>query len=79
MAIGFLRAMNEHARAPQTILRYRLRRYSARMQPSLSTIGASRFRSGRYAVRQLIDYLKRTFQLHAFRSLSRTPTYKGQS
>lgn len=60
MAIGFLGAMKEyglHAPVDMAIAGFDdipLARY---MQPSLSTIGASRFEWGTTAVRQLIDFL----------------------
>ncbi len=61
MAIGFLRAMKECGlNAPHDIAvvgfdDIPLTRY---MQPSISTIGASRFEWGMTAVRQLIDFLE---------------------
>ncbi|MBE2267369.1 MAG: substrate-binding domain-containing protein, partial [Anaerolinea sp.] len=61
MAIGFLRAMKEHnLRAPDDIAvvgfdDIPLTRY---MQPSVSTIGTSRYEWGKTAVRQLIDFLE---------------------
>lgn len=61
MAIGFLRAMKECGlNAPHDIAvvgfdDIPLTRY---MQPSVSTIGASRFEWGMTAVRQLIDFLE---------------------
>ena len=69
MAIGFLRAMKEHGlHAPADIAvvgfdDIPLARY---MQPTLSTIGASRFEWGTTAVRQLIDFLENEtpFQPH---------------
>lgn len=69
MAIGFLRAMKEHGlNAPTDIAiigfdDIPLTRY---MQPTVSTIGTSRFQWGATAVRQLIDFLenKTPFQLH---------------
>jgi len=60
MAIGFLRAMREkNLRAPQDIAvagfdDIPLARY---VQPSLSTVGASRFEWGAAAARQLIEFL----------------------
>ena len=68
MAVGFLRAMQEHSlRAPADIAvvgfdDIPLTRY---MQPSVSTVGASRFEWGSTAVRQLIDFLEKEtpFQL----------------
>lgn len=74
MAIGVLRAMREHGlHAPADIAvvgfdDIPLARY---MQPSLSTIGASRFEWGTTAVRQLIDFLENEtpFQPH------RVPTH----
>jgi LacI family transcriptional regulator len=67
MAIGFLRAMKEHnLRAPQDIAvvgfdDILIARY---MQPTLSTIGASRVLWGATAANQMIDYLdnKNPFQ-----------------
>lgn len=67
MAIGFIKAMKEHhLRAPHDIAvvgfdDIQLARY---MQPSLSTIGASRFSWGAAAATQLIDFLEteRPFQ-----------------
>ncbi|MBK8021527.1 MAG: LacI family DNA-binding transcriptional regulator [Chloroflexi bacterium] len=69
MAIGFLHAMKQHGlHAPHDIAivgfdDIPLARY---MQPSLSTIGASRFQWGATAIRQLIDYLENEtpFQPH---------------
>lgn len=69
MAIGFLRAMIEYGlHAPEDIALIGfddipLARY---MQPSLSTIGASRFEWGAAAVRQLLDFLdnETPFQPH---------------
>jgi LacI family transcriptional regulator len=69
MAIGFMRAMKEHGlHAPADIAivgfdDIPLARY---MQPSLSTIGASRLDWGTTAVRQLIDFLenKTPFRAH---------------
>jgi LacI family transcriptional regulator len=61
MAIGFLRAMQEqHLSAPEDIAvvgfdDIPLIRY---IQPSVSTIGTSRFEWGATAVRQLIDFLE---------------------
>jgi len=61
MAIGFLRAMKEHGLTAPTDIAVvgfddiPLTRY---MQPSISTIGASRFEWGMNAVRQLIDFLE---------------------
>ncbi len=68
MAIGFLRAMKAHQlRAPEDIAvvgfdDIPLSRY---MQPSLSTVGASRFEWGTLAVQQLINKLdgEKPFQL----------------
>ncbi|MCE7947527.1 MAG: LacI family transcriptional regulator [Chloroflexi bacterium CFX4] len=68
MAIGFLRAMHVHGlRAPEAIAvvgfdDIPLSRY---MQPSLSTVGASRFEWGTLAVQQLINLLddEKPFQL----------------
>lgn len=69
MAIGFLNAMREHnLRAPADIAvigfdDIPLIRY---IQPTISTIGTSRFEWGTTAVRQLIDFLENDtpFQLH---------------
>lgn len=61
MAIGFIKAMKEHnLRAPDDIAvvgfdDIQIARY---MQPSLSTIGASRFLWGSSAATQLIDFLE---------------------
>jgi len=61
MAIGFLRAMKERGlKAPNDIAvvgfdDIPIARY---MQPSLSTVGASRFEWGATAVRQLLDFLE---------------------
>ncbi|HNZ01256.1 MAG TPA: LacI family DNA-binding transcriptional regulator [Anaerolineaceae bacterium] len=61
MAIGFLRAMNEHhLRAPNDIAvigfdDIQIARYT---QPSLTTIGASRFLWGSLAANWLIDFLE---------------------
>jgi LacI family transcriptional regulator len=68
MAIGFIRAMKEHnLRAPDDIAvvgfdDILVARY---MQPTLSTIGASRLLWGATAAHQMIDYLENdnTFQL----------------
>jgi LacI family transcriptional regulator len=73
MAIGFLRAMKEHglhAPADTAVVGFDdipLTRY---MQPSLSTIGASRFEWGATAVRQLVDFLENETPF----SLRRIPT-----
>lgn len=62
MAIGFLRAMQEHnLQAPADIAvvgfdDIPIARY---MQPSLSTVGASRFEWGAAATRQLLDFLEK--------------------
>jgi LacI family transcriptional regulator len=61
MALGFLNAMKEHGlQAPQDIAvvgfdDIPLSRY---MQPTISTVGTSRFEWGAMAVRQLIDFLE---------------------
>lgn len=61
MAIGFLRAMREHGlKAPDDIAvvgfdDIQLARY---VQPSLSTVGASRIEWGATATRQLMDFLE---------------------
>jgi LacI family transcriptional regulator len=73
MAIGFLRAMKEHQlRAPDDIAvvgfdDIQISRY---LQPSLSTVGASRFSWGSLAATQLIDFLENE---HPFQS-QRIPT-----
>jgi len=67
MAIGFIKAMKEnHLQAPNDIAvvgfdDIQIAKY---MQPSLSTIGASRFLWGSLAAKQLIDFLEneRPFQ-----------------
>lgn len=70
MAIGFLRAMKEqglHAPADIAIVGFDdipLTRY---MQPSVSTIGASRFEWGATAVRQLIDFLENELPFQVYR------------
>jgi LacI family transcriptional regulator len=62
MAIGFLRAMRERGlQAPADIAvvgfdDIPIARY---MQPSLSTVGASRFEWGAAATRQLLDFLEK--------------------
>lgn len=69
MAIGFLRAMKEdHLSAPEDIAvvgfdDIPLSRY---MQPTLSTVGASRFEWGASAARQLINFIENgtEFQPH---------------
>ncbi len=61
MAIGFLRAMQEHRlQAPDDIavVGFDDIHIARHMQPSLSTVGASRFEWGATAVRQLIDFLE---------------------
>ncbi len=73
MAVGFVRAMHEHGlQAPDDIAvigfdDIPLSRY---MQPSISTIGTSRFEWGVTAVRQLIDFLENEtpFQPHRIRT-----------
>ncbi len=61
MAIGFIRAMKEHhLKAPDDIAvvgfdDIQIAKY---MQPTLSTIGASRFSWGSLAATQLIDFLE---------------------
>jgi DNA-binding LacI/PurR family transcriptional regulator len=73
MAIGFLRAMKEHGlHAPDDMAvvgfdDIPLTRY---MQPTVSTIGTSRFEWGAAAVRQLIDFLDEGTPFH----LHRIPT-----
>ncbi len=61
MAIGFLRAMKEnHLRAPDdiTIVGFDDIQVAKYMQPTLSTIGASRLSWGALAAAQLIDFLE---------------------
>ncbi|MBI4760151.1 MAG: LacI family DNA-binding transcriptional regulator [Chloroflexota bacterium] len=70
MAIGFLRAMHERGlRAPQDIAvvgfdDIPIARY---MQPSLSTVGASRFEWGAAATRQLLDFLENNTPFQPYR------------
>lgn len=69
MAIGFLRAMREHglnAPADIAVVGFDDIPLTRFMQPSVSTIGASRFEWGTIAIRQLIDFLETDtpFQLH---------------
>ena len=70
MAIGFLRAMSEHGlKVPDDVAvvgfdDILIARY---MQPSLSTIGASRFLWGSLAATQLIDFLENEAPLQAQR------------
>ena len=69
MAIGFLRAMKEHglhAPADIAIVGFDDIPLAHYMQPSLSTIGASRLDWGATAVRQLIDFVenKTPFLVH---------------
>ncbi len=69
MAIGFLRAMRESGlRAPNDIavVGFDDIPLTRCMQPTVSTIGTSRFEWGATAVRQLIDFLenKTPFQMH---------------
>lgn len=70
MAIGFLRAMNEHhLRAPNDIAvigfdDIQIARYT---QPSLTTIGASRFLWGSLAANWLIDFLENGTPFPAYR------------
>jgi len=62
MAIGFLRAMRERGlKAPQDIavVGFDDIPIAQHMQPSLSTVGASRFEWGAVATRKLIDFLER--------------------
>jgi LacI family transcriptional regulator len=74
MAIGLLKAMKEHGlQAPDDIVvvgfdDIQIARY---MQPSLSTIGASRLAWGATAVTQLINFLEND---HAFPKPYRIPT-----
>lgn len=70
MAIGFIKAMKEHhLTAPDDIAivgfdDIQIARY---MQPTLSTIGASRFSWGSQAATQLIDFLENEQPFHSFR------------
>ncbi len=61
MALGFLRAMKEHglhAPADIAVVGFDDIPQTRYMQPSVSTISASRFEWGMTAVRQLIDFLE---------------------
>lgn len=61
MAIGFLQAMQEHGlRAPEdiAIVGFDNIPLSSYINPSLSTVGASRFDWGASATRQLLDFLE---------------------
>jgi LacI family transcriptional regulator len=61
MAIGFLRAMQErgvHAPADIAVVGFDDIPITRYMQPSLSTIDASRFEWGTTAIRQLIGFLE---------------------
>ncbi|GIL12963.1 MAG: LacI family transcriptional regulator [Chloroflexota bacterium] len=61
MALGFLRAMKEHglhAPADIAVVGFDDIPQTRYMQPSVSTISASRFEWGTTAVRQLIDFLE---------------------
>jgi LacI family transcriptional regulator len=61
MAIGFLRAMKEcglHAPADIAVVGFDDIPLTRTMQPSISTVGASRSEWGMSAVRQLIDFLE---------------------
>jgi LacI family transcriptional regulator len=69
MAIGFIKAMKEyHLRVPEeiAIVGFDDIQISKYMQPSLSTVGASRFLWGSLAATQLIDFLEteNPFQPH---------------
>jgi LacI family transcriptional regulator len=70
MAIGFLRAMKEHglhAPGDMAVIGFDdipLARY---MQPSISTIGASRFEWGAIAVRQLIGFIENETPFQSYR------------
>jgi LacI family transcriptional regulator len=66
MAIGFLRAMQAHGLANIAVVGFDDIPLAGCMQPSLSTIGGSRFEWGAAAVRQLIDFLDNAapFQPH---------------
>jgi LacI family transcriptional regulator len=69
MAIGFIRAMKEkNIKAPEdiAIIGFDDIQISKYLQPSLSTIGASRFLWGSVAATQLIDFLEseKPFQIY---------------
>ncbi|GAB4577544.1 MAG: LacI family DNA-binding transcriptional regulator [Anaerolineales bacterium] len=70
MAIGFLRAMKEHhLRAPDdiAIVGFDDIQIAKYMQPTLSTIGASRFNWGALAATQLIEFLENEKPFQLFR------------
>lgn len=70
MAIGFIKAMKEHhLKAPDdiAIVGFDDIQISKYMQPSLSTIGASRFSWGALAATQLIDFLENEKPFHPYR------------
>lgn len=74
MAIGFIRAMKEHQlKAPDdvAIVGFDDIQIAKYMQPTLSTIGASRFTWGATAATQLIDFLEKD---SPFPKLYRIPT-----
>lgn len=74
MAIGFLRAMREHgmqAPADIAVAGFDDIPLARHMQPSLSTVGASRFEWGAAAVRQLIAFLDQDTPFEA----ARIPTH----
>lgn len=73
MAIGFLRAMQEHGlKAPEDIavVGFDDILLSRCVQPTLSTVGAPRQTWGAAAIRQLIEFLEHEAPLH----LQRIPT-----
>jgi LacI family transcriptional regulator len=70
MAIGFIRAMKEgNLKAPDdiAIVGFDDIQIAQYMQPSLSTIGASRFSWGSMAATQLIDFLENDKPFHLYR------------
>jgi LacI family transcriptional regulator len=70
MAIGFIRAMKEHnLNAPKDIavIGFDDIQISRYMQPTLSTIGTSRFTWGAIAATQLIDFLENSVPFRADR------------
>jgi LacI family transcriptional regulator len=70
MAIGFIRAMKEKdLKAPEdiAIVGFDDIQIAQYMQPSLSTIGASRFSWGSMAATQLIDFLENDKPFHLYR------------
>jgi LacI family transcriptional regulator len=70
MAIGFIKAMKEHnLKAPEdiAIVGFDDIQISKYMQPTLSTIGVSRFQWGSSAASQLIDFLENGNPFQAYR------------